>query len=224
MTKTEPNIERFNLNQRLQHAVLAVSCLILFITGLLIKFPDDLGYFAMLLGGFEVTTTMHRFAGGGILVLCIFHPLYYLFNREWMKTKEILPGIIDVKNIIADTLYIVGLSKKGQYKKYAYREKLDYWGAIIFFPILVVTGIALWFPIFFVQNIAAADYLPAMRVIHTMDAILAGMAVMMHMYNVHLNPEFFPANWTMFTGQISPKRAEEEFPLWYESVINKNEE
>lgn len=224
MTKTEPNIERFNLNQRLQHAVLAVACLILFITGLLIKFPDDLGYFAMMLGGFEVTTIMHRFAGAGILILCIFHPLYYLFDREWMKRKEILPGIIDVKNIIADTLYIVGLSKKGQYQKYAYREKLDYWGAIIFFPILVVTGIALWFPVFFVENIAAADYLPAMRVIHTMDAILAGMAVMMHMYNVHLSPEFFPANWTMFTGQISPERAEEEFPLWYESEVNTNEE
>ena len=117
MTETEPNIERFNLNQRLQHGVLAVSCLILFITGLLIKFPDDLGYFAILLGGFNVTTVMHRFAGGAILVLSIYHPLYYLLDREWMKTKEILPGIIDIKNVIADTLYIVGMSKKGQYKK-----------------------------------------------------------------------------------------------------------
>ena len=221
MTGTEPNIERFNLNQRLQHGTLAVACLILFITGLLIKFPDDLGYFAMLLGGYNVTTIMHRFAGGAILVLSIYHPLYYLLDREWMKTREILPGIIDIKNVIADTLYIVGMSKKGQYKKYAYREKLDYWGAIIFFPILVVTGIALWFPVFFVENIAAADFLPAIRVIHTMDAILAGMAVMLHMYNVHLSPEFFPANWTMFTGQISPERAEEEFPLWYESIVNE---
>ena len=224
MTETEPNIERFNLNQRLQHGVLAVSCLILFITGLLIKFPDDLGYLAMLLGGFNITTTMHRFAGAGILILTIYHPIYYLLDREWMKTREMLPSLLDAKNVVADTLYIFGLSKKGQYKKYAYREKLDYWGAIIFFPILVVTGIILWFPVFFVYSIAPADYLPAIRVIHTMDAILAGMAVMLHMYNVHLSPEFFPANWTMFTGQISPERAEEEFPLWYESVTNENEE
>ena len=219
-------IERFTLNQRMQHAVCAISCLILFATGLMVKFPDDLGYIAMLIGGFPTTTIMHRFAGGAILALGIYHVVNYLIiDHSWIKTREIWPSLLDIKNVIKDVGYALWLSKeKGQYKKYAYREKLDYWGAIIFFPILIVTGVFLWHPVFAVHYFIPADYLPAMRIIHTMDAILAGMAVMLHLYNVQLSPLQFPANWTMFTGKISEEAAKEEFPLWYEEVKDTTKE
>ena len=212
-------IERFTLNQRLQHAVNAVACLLLFLTGLPVKFPDQLGYIAIMMGGFNVTTVIHRMGGTAILALALFHFLYYVIDRGWFKDKEIIPTPKDVLDVIDDTKYIVGLSdEKAHYKKFSYREKLDYWGAVIFFPILIVTGVLLWHPAFAVHYFLPADYLPAVRLIHSMDAILAGMAVMLHMYNVHLSPKFFPVNWTMFTGMISEEMAEEEFPLWYERV------
>ncbi|HIH44632.1 MAG TPA: hypothetical protein HA257_06060 [Candidatus Methanoperedenaceae archaeon] len=220
MADNKGYIERFNLNQRLQHAVNAVACLILFATGLPIKYPDSLGYMASFIGGYTVTTTMHRFAGGAIVVLAIFHLLYNLVDREWWRTKDILPAWLDLTNIIKDTKFALGLSReKGTYGKYGYREKLDYWGAFIFFPILIATGLVMWHPTFFVAQGLLPDFLPAIRVVHSLDAILAGMAIMLHLYNVHLNPEFFPANWTMFTGEISAVKAKEEFPLWYERVV-----
>lgn len=221
----EKYIERFSLNQRIQHAVNAVACLALFLTGLPVKFPDQLGYIAIMMGGFNVTTVIHRMAAVAILCVGTFHVLYFIIDREWFKDKEMLPSPKDLLDALQDTKYIVGLSeKKGQYSKYAYREKLDYWGAIIFFPILIATGIILWHPAFAVHFFLPADYLPAVRLIHTMDAILAGMAVMLHLYNVHLSPRFFPINWTMFTGMISEEMAEEEFPLWYEKVKQEEQD
>jgi len=214
--KAEPNLERFNLNQRIQHAILAVTCLVLFVTGLTQKFGDDLGYLAILIGGYSVTTAIHRFAGAAIIVLMIYHSMYFIFDRTWWRSREMLPRPSDIIHPFQDTFYIFGLTDKAKYRKYAYREKIDYWGTIIFFPILIFTGFFMWFPSLFVAYIAPADYLPALFTIHTMDAILAGFALMLHQYNVHLSPGFFPANWTMFTGQISPERAEEEFPEWYE--------
>jgi cytochrome b subunit of formate dehydrogenase len=92
------------------------------------------------------------------------------------------------------------------------------WIIGVLFPILILTGIILWHPAFAIHYFLPADYLPAVRLVHSMDAILAGMAVMLHLYNVHLSPRFFPINWTMFTGMISEQEAEEEFPLWYEQV------
>ncbi|MCL7412718.1 MAG: cytochrome b/b6 domain-containing protein [ANME-2 cluster archaeon] len=218
-------IERFTLNQRLQHGINAVACLSLFLTGLPVKFPDQLGYIAIMMGGFNVTTVIHRMAGTAILALAMFHFLYYIIDRGWFKDKEIIPSPKDVTDVIEDTKFIIGLSdEKGRYRKYSYREKLDYWGAVIFFPILIVTGVILWHPAFAVHYFMPADYLPAVRLIHSMDAILAGMAVMLHMYNVHLSPRFFPVNWTMFTGMISEEMAEEEFPLWYERVKRNQRE
>lgn len=212
-------IERFTLNQRIQHAVNAVACLVLFLTGLPVKFPDQLGYVAIMMGGFNVTTVIHRMAATAILILAIFHFLYNVIDRNWFKYKDILFSPRDLDDIILDTKYIIGISdKKGMYNKFSYREKLDYWGAIVFFPILIVTGVILWHPAFAVHYFLPADYLPAVRLIHSMDAILAGMAVMLHLYNVHLSPRFFPINWTMFTGMISEELAEEEFPLWYERL------
>lgn len=212
-------IERFTLNQRIQHAVNGVACLVLFLTGLPVKFPDTLGFVALMMGGLRVTTVIHRMAAIGILILAIYHFLYHIVDRDWLKNKEMIPSPKDINDAIQDTKFIIGMSKhKGRYKKFSYREKLDYWGAVIFFPILIITGVILWHPAFAVHFFLPADYLPAVRLIHSMDAILAGMAIMLHLYNVHLSPRFFPVNWTMFTGVISEEIAKEEFPLWYEMV------
>ena len=210
--------ERFNFNQRIQHYVCATSCLILFITGLIAKY-GALGQYSIFFGGFDGVAIAHRMAALGILVLAVYHMAYYTFDRQWNNKKEMLPSKLDILNIIQDTKYALWMSNtKGQYRKYAYREKLDYWGAIIFFPILIASGLLMWHPIFIAEYLFSPEYLPAMAVVHTSDAILAGMAIMLHMYNVHLCPEQFPANWTMFTGAISEEQAKEEFPLWYEEI------
>jgi cytochrome b subunit of formate dehydrogenase len=59
------------------------------------------------------------------------------------------------------------------------------WIIGVLFPILILTGIILWHPAFAIHYFLPADYLPAVRLVHSMDAILAGMAVMLHLYNVH---------------------------------------
>ena len=214
--------ERFDLNQRIQHYVCAISCLILFTTGLIAKY-GSLERLSGLFGGFDGISTAHRMAALGILILAVYHVSYYLIDRQWNSKKEMLPSKLDLINIIQDTMYALWISDtKGQYRKYAYREKLDYWGAIIFFPILIVSGLLMWHPVFVTEFLLPPEYLPAMSVVHGSDAILAGMAIMLHMYNVHLCPEQFPANWTMFVGVVSEEQAKEEFPLWYEEISQES--
>ena len=45
------------------------------------------------------------------------------------------------------------------------------------------------------------------------------VVIIWHIYNAHFNPDVFPFDTTIFTGQISRERMEHEHPLELERLV-----
>jgi cytochrome b subunit of formate dehydrogenase len=116
--------------------------------------------------------------------------------------------------------YFLGKTEeKPRFGRFSYVEKFDYWAVYWGMVIMIGSGLILWYLETFLQYLPkfAADIA---REAHSDEGLLATLAIIIwHFYNVHLNPENFPMNWTMFTGKISETDIRRHHPLEYEELM-----
>jgi formate dehydrogenase gamma subunit len=205
---------RMNFNQRMQHVVLAVSFIILAITGFALKFPDS--WIGKMMGSSEAFRSWtHRVAGVVLLVVGAYHVWYLLAKREGRQMlKDMMPVPKDVKDLAENARYLGGLSKeKAKIGRFGYAEKMEYWAVIWGTIIMGVTGLMIWF------KLDVTRFLPRWAVdvattIHYYEAILACLAIIVwHFYHVIFDPDVFPINWACLTGKVSKHWHEDEHPL-----------
>ncbi len=214
-------IKRFSISQIAIHALGAFSILTLYITGLPITFPDQLGWIPALLGGYTVTMLLHRIAAVGFIAtgvyLLIYQALYgafvgkSFFTDIWLKIK-------DIKDAIKDTKHLLGLSKdKPGYGKYSWIAKAEFWSFFGEAAIFLVTGSILWFSW---QSLAfmPPQYLLMARYIHAGFAVVSVCGVAFHSYMVHFNPEDFRIDRCIFTGSLPEEEVKERYPQWHEEI------
>lgn len=227
----ERMIRRFTTADRIGHIVLAVTCIVLMITGLLITF-HELAVFAHAIGGYDVVSLIHQIAAVILIAACFYHVAYHALNvtvgGERKYLKDVSPLVL-IREFIKFVLVVLTLedTRIGKWimklfhidsvlpnpGKYSWRELFDYWGAVIFMPILLVTGFFMMFP-YWTMTLMPKEYLIGIRLLHRYDAMVVMVAFLLHFYNVHLNTKDFPMRWTIFTGKISEKDAKEEYPAW----------
>jgi cytochrome b subunit of formate dehydrogenase len=215
--------ERFSWNFRTQHMILLVSCLILIITGLPLKFHEARlsQLFFDLVGGVQMSTLIHRIGAVGLIAVGAYHLLYLVAFREGRRDFwELLPRPKDVADLFQMLRYFLGRSdEKPRFGRFSYVEKFDYWAVYWGMVIMIGSGLILWFLETFLQYLPkfAADIA---REAHSDEGLLATLAIIIwHFYNVHLNPENFPMTWTMFTGKISEVEMRRHHPLEYEQLM-----
>ncbi len=218
---------RFGLNFRLQHLTLAVGVLILIITGLPIKFHDTLvaKIFFEMTGGIAVSRVIHRVGATLLIIVSVWHVLFITATRTGRNDfKQLLPTPKDLKDFVQNIKYLLGLSKqKPRYGRFSYVEKFDYWAVYWGMVIMILSGLLLWFNNFFLGIVPKFMFDIATEV-HSDEAMLATLAIVVwHWYNVHFNPEVFPFNPTIFTGNISKEKMIKDHPLEYEQMITKTE-
>lgn len=207
-------ILRMNLTQRWQHAVLAVSFIVLAITGFALRFPDS--WLAWMLGSSEpVRRWIHRIAGVVLLVVGFYHVLYVLFTREGRQlVQDLMPTRKDAADVAQAGRYLVGLSpEKPKISRFGYSEKMEYWAVVWGTIIMGVTGLMIWF------KMDVTLWLPRWAVdvaltIHYYEAILACLAIIVwHFYHVMFDPDVYPLNLACWDGRVSEHWQEEEHPL-----------
>jgi formate dehydrogenase gamma subunit len=207
-------IQRMSLLQRAQHAVLALSFIILAITGFALKFSDS--RLARILGSNEVFRSWsHRIAGIVLLVAGVYHVFYLLRSKEGRKLfKDFLPVPKDLNDLAENARYLTGTSeKKPKIGRFGYAEKMEYWAVIWGTIIMGVTGLIIWF------KMDVTRFLPRWVVdvsltIHYYEAILACLAIVVwHFYHVIFDPDVYPLNWACWNGKVSRHWQEEEHPL-----------
>jgi cytochrome b subunit of formate dehydrogenase len=215
--------ERFGWNFRTQHMILLVSCLILIITGLPLKFHEARlsQLFFDLVGGVQMSTLIHRIGAVGLIAVGAYHLLYLVAFREGRRDFwELLPRPKDVTDLFQMLRYFLGKTdEKPRFGRFSYVEKFDYWAVYWGMVIMIGSGLILWFLETFLQYLPkfAADIA---REAHSDEGLLATLAIIIwHFYNVHLNPENFPMTWTMFTGKISEEEMRRHHPLEYEEQM-----
>jgi formate dehydrogenase subunit gamma len=223
MSEEHEQFERFSVMMRLQHLVLAASCIILIVTGLPLRYADSVvsAYYFGLLHGVHVSGIIHRIGAGMLIAVGVFHLFWIVCTREGRANfRALLPRFQDVKDVVNNVLWYFGLVKqRARFHRFSYVEKFDYWAVYWGCVIMIGSGLMLWL------NDLTMRYLPKVAIdiaheAHSDEALLATLAILIwHFYNVHLNPDRFPMSWTWITGKISRKEMVEHHPREYEELV-----
>ncbi|MER3500872.1 MAG: hypothetical protein IMHGJWDQ_000320 [Candidatus Fervidibacter sp.] len=219
-------VERFTLNERLQHLVLVISFTLLVISGMPLSFPEA-GWAEKLLtfpGSPMWRYYLHRIGAVMLMALVIWHLLYLLTPRGREQLRHLRWTRKDFADIWQMLKCYLGLShQKPKFGRFSWIEKLEYYAVVWGTTVMVLTGLALWFEApFFV-------YLPLWvwhiaRLIHSYEALLAFLSIIIwHLYHVHFKPGVFPMSWVWLTGKISLRHLQEEHPLEFEELQRKSQ-
>ena len=219
-SEQETTFLRFSLNDRLQHILLIVSFTLLALTGLPQKYSsmDWARTLVSLMGGIETVRTIHHINALILGVVGLYHLASGLYRLCLKRARfEMLPKVQDAFDIVANIAYFLGIKRlRPRFDRYSYMEKFEYWAVVWGMGIMGLTGLIMWFPIFFTSFLPGI-FIPAAKSAHGGEALLAVSAIVLwHLYNTHLNPRVFPLNPSMFTGRVSKKEMMSEHPLEYE--------
>jgi formate dehydrogenase gamma subunit len=215
-----PAYDRFKVSDRVQHAAMVVSFLVLTVTGLPQKFIylnnrylDDL---IDLMGGLETVRVVHRWAATVLMVVTVYH-LLAAAHRVLVRrvSLSMLPRYQDVVDGLQAVRYNLGLAKeRPRTDRYTWEEKVEYWSLVWGTIVMIATGFMLWNPVA-TARFLPGQWIPAAQVIHGGEAILAILAVLVwHFYSVHLRH----FNRSMFTGGLTEQEMEHEHPLELERI------
>ncbi len=219
---------RMTLEERLQHGALALSFIVLVITGFQLRFPDSWWVTALRdVGGDAVNyrSLVHRIAAVVMTLASIYHLYYVIFTaRGRQLVKDLWFKLKDARDLFDMLRYNLGLTPvKPKLDRFSYIEKAEYWALIWGTLVMAGTGAAMWLDNSFMNLFGKLGYDVA-RSIHYYEAILATLAIIVwHFYFVMFNPDSYPMNTAWFTGKLSHREMEEEHPLELERILEEEE-
>jgi formate dehydrogenase subunit gamma len=218
---------RFGVNIRIQHFVLALSVILLIVSGLPVRFHDSVicKFIVFLVGGIQNLTVLHRIGASGLMLICVWHVSWLAFTKKGRQDFiALLPTPKDALDIIQSIKYFLRLTEeKAKFDRFSYVEKFDYWAVYWGVVVMIGSGILLWF-----QDITLR-YLPKFvldiaKEMHRDEALLATLAIVVwHMYNAHLNPHKFPGTLVIWNGRMTKEEMLDEHPIEYEKRLKEKE-
>ncbi len=216
---SDEQVVRFTVRRRVEHAVVMVVFLLLAVTGFPQKFYDAAWSHGLVdwIGGISRVRWLHRMSGLVFAMLTVFHITTAMWGVLSGRTRfTLVPTRKDFKDVIVNLRYYLGLSReRALFDRFDYREKFEYWGLVIGAFVMVGTGFVLYFPLT-LTRLLPGELVPVAKVAHSNEGLMAFLVVLTwHIYNVHLAPEVFPFNKTIFTGKISREHMKHHHPLEY---------
>lgn len=227
-----PQFKRFSTWQRILHAVMAVSFIGLVASGMPIKYSQApwAAWLTTLLGGYEGAALIHRICAVITFGYFSAHILSFIYNIvivrkmrfDVLGPESMVPRIKDIEDIYDSFRWFLGKGPRPNLDQWTYWEKFDYWAVFWGVGMIGVSGLLLWFPVFFGKFLPGWAFNIA-TIIHSDEALLAaGFIFTIHYFNTHLRPEKFPMDPVIFTGRISLHELQHERPLQYERLKEEN--
>ena len=195
--------------ERVQHAVMALSFIVLVWTGFALKYPDS--WWARPLLVLESThplrSIIHRIAAVVFIAVSVTHLVSLIVSRKlrahWM---EMLPNRRDPREAASGFAYNLGLGSAPPARSaHSYVEKAEYWAVVWGAVVMASTGLLLW------ANNLAMRFLPKSWLdvatsVHFYEALLATLAIVVwHFYSIIFDPDVYPLNTAFLTGYSSKK-------------------
>ncbi len=237
---------RFTVNQRIQHVILAISVVILVLTGMPLKFSGAAWapYLYAIFGGIHIAPVVHKVFGGILMVLFFYHVFYliYVIHKHYYKPRKekegkmgimgvlkvladqnLTPNLKDAKDIAALMKYLFFLTtKRPDGDNFTWKEKFDYWAPFWGMVIIGGSGIILWNKEFF-SVLVPGSAINFLLIAHSDEALLAALFLFIwHWYNVHFSASVFPMGTVFLTGYLSEELMVEEHYQYYVEVMKKN--
>jgi cytochrome b subunit of formate dehydrogenase len=221
---------RFNKRQRFTHIMIILSFVLLALTGMILKFAH-MGWaiwLAGVFGGVKVTSTIHRVAAVITFGYFAFHllTLFQLRAKAGLGWKDFIFGKNslmfnkqDIKDLGASLKWFFGKGPRPDYGRWTYWEKFDYFAVFWGVAVIGLSGLILWFPVFFTQFLPGWAINVA-QIIHSDEALLAtGFIFTIHFFNTHLRPESFPMDTVIFTGYVPLETYKKDRPREYQELV-----
>ena len=232
VTKETRYYSRFSLPQRYLHGVLAGTFLGLAFTGLSLRFSSASWAvsFAGAVGGFGAILFFHKTCAFLLTAAFLIHVanlVYRLVARRefgllW-GPNSMVPRWKDVQDFIGNIKWFLWMGPKPKFDRYAYWDKVDYWGVFWGMAIIGLSGYAMWFPQFFSRFIPGS-WLNIALLIHGEEAILAVCFIFsVHFFNTHIRPESFPMDLVIFTGRQTEEELKAKHPEEYQRLVEAGE-
>ena len=172
----------------------------------------------MLFGGFQGARMTHRVAAVVMIVTWVWHTIYLLI--QWQKAKfsfkswTMFPNAKDFTDFFHTVAYGIGLrNDPPKFGRFQFREKFDYFAVYWGMPIMVFSGLVLWFPTAIGNHLNNLTF-GAAYIAHSDESVLAMLAIVIwHFYNTHFNPDTFPMNRTWLTGTMTEAEMARDHPV-----------
>jgi formate dehydrogenase gamma subunit len=209
---------RFSSSQRIEHYILIASFTTLAVTGLIQSFSHLhlVGLVIQILGDVETVRTIHRLAAA----LLIFHFIYHLGQilTIWFVKRErgaMWPALRDFRDLMQVVLFNLGLARKRpEFDRFSVEEKIEYWAVMWGTPVMIITGLILWFPSL-VTSVFPGVIVPTALAIHAWEAVLATLAILIwHTYHTIIKEK----NRSIFTGIMTEEEMQHAHPVEYQRI------
>ncbi len=195
--------------ERVQHALLGSSFIILAWTGFALKYPDQ--FWAVPLTMWEkswpVRSYVHRGAAIVFTVVSIMHLASLIVSpelrRHWMS---LLPRRADITEGSRRFLYNLGvLSAPPPRSPHSYVEKAEYWAVVWGAAVMILSG-AMLFANNLVMRWWPKEALDIATSVHYYEAVLATLAIVVwHFYFAIFDPDVYPMDTAWLTGKSKKK-------------------
>jgi cytochrome b subunit of formate dehydrogenase len=214
---------RMTRSERWQHGTMAISFIVLVLTGFALRFPEawwvapvrDAAPWS-----FNLRGVVHRAAGVAMVGVSLYHLYYVAFTTRGRELiRDLLPVRKDLSDVFGMLWYNLGrTAKKPLLDRFSYIEKTEYWALVWGTILMGVTGVILWADNIFVNLLTKLGWDVA-RTVHYFEAWLAMLAIVVwHFYFVMFNPDTYPINLAFWTGTLTEEEMQEEHPLELERI------
>ncbi|CZE47027.1 rhodanese-like domain-containing protein [Campylobacter geochelonis] len=236
-------IKRFSTLHKWQHFFMAASFLGLAFSGLPQKFYTASWAQSMIdmMGGPIGATVVHHVSAIIMGLVFISHIIeiivHALKNKDairnpqtgklelslfWKKLfgpDSLMPRWQDFTDMKNHFLWFFGKGERPQFDRWTYWEKFDYlavfWGMFI----IGLSGLILWFPVFFTK-LLPGWMLNLSTIVHSDEALLAtGFIFAVHFFNTHFRADRFPMDMVIFSGTLSEEEIKQERKPWYDRLV-----
>ena len=206
---SEQLVPRYNANQRANHWIIAISFILLALSGLALFHPAFF-FLSSLLGGGTWSRILHPFIG---VVLAV---AFFVFAAGLWSQNKITAVDKEWQKRLGDIVCnkTQGLPEIG---KYNIGQKYLFWTLVVTIALLLVSGIVIWQPWF-------APYFPItlMRLavlVHAVAAFVAILAIIIHIYSaIWINGSIR----AMTRGTVTAAWARHHHPAWYKEASKGN--
>ena len=190
--------------ERVVHWCVALSCLLLCITGMGMMY-HSLNFLGAMVGGLANLKLIHNYGG-------IFFGVSLVFTiGMWWKEAGIFSFPEDWQWIKAAGGYLWHVEKMPEVGKYNPGQKMFFLAVALFGTIMVVSGLIIWFPTGY-----AMATLRLMYVLHALGFVVIFAFFFVHLYLVTIGaPGSAPA---MFTGWVTRGWVKTQHPKWLKEM------
>ena len=214
-------VERLSFHERFQHWLLAVTFILLVLTGMPIKFAEAelSSRIITAVGGLPVARALHRISAVLMIASFIYHIGYLAYRfvgsvrrqRAAGSKRNVLQMLLDagpmltlqdVKDFVALFAYLLFLRKeRPRFGHFNFMQKFEYWAVFWGIPVMGLSGLALWGAAG-LSELVPGRVLNFAFIIHSDEAYLAAIYIaVVHMFSIILAPVVFPLSPATLTGQ-----------------------